>query len=193
MRDMLKRIKADVILSGIFSVALGIVLFVWSVETINIICRILAAGLVLIGILNIIMYVRNRQAHPFSAALGLTATLIGIWLFFRPDTVASIVPIVIGVILMMHGIQDFKLAFETKGNDYEKWWSILIMGIVSFALGVLCVVFAFGLVNLAMKFIGIALIYDGVSDLWIASRAAKATKNAKLEEEALESEYKEVE
>ena len=64
MRDMLKRIKADVILSGIFSVALGIVLFVWSVETINIICRILAAGLVLIGILNIIMYVRNRQAHP---------------------------------------------------------------------------------------------------------------------------------
>ena len=43
-----------------------------------------------------------------------------------------------------------------------------------------------------MKFIGVALIYDGISDLWIVSRTAKAAKAMKQEAEALDVDYKEV-
>lgn len=193
MKEALKRIKADVILSALLCIALGVVLIVWSAETIKIMCWALAAGLVIIGVINIISYFRDKRMHMFSGVLGLIVLLIGIWLFMRPDSVVSLIPIVIGVILAVHGIQDVKLAIETKRNGYEKWWSILLMGIVSLVLGVLCVVYAFGLVTLALKFIGVALIYDGLSDLWIVSRASKAAKQKKLEEEALEAEYKEVE
>lgn len=193
MKEALKRIKADVILSALLCIALGVVLIVWSAETIKIMCWALAAGLVIIGVINIISYFRDKRMHMFSGVLGLIVILIGIWLFMRPDSVVSLIPIVIGVILAVHGIQDVKLAIETKRNGYEKWWSILLMGIVSLVLGVLCVVYAFGLVTLALKFIGVALIYDGLSDLWIVSRASKAAKQKKLEEEALEAEYKEVE
>lgn len=193
MKEALKRIKADVILSALLCIALGVVLIVWSAETIKIMCWALAAGLVIIGVINIISYFRDKRMHMFSGVLGLIVLLIGIWLFMRPDSVVSLIPIVIGVILAVHGIQDVKLAIETKCNGYEKWWSILLMGIVSLVLGVLCVVYAFGLVTLALKFIGVALIYDGLSDLWIVSRASKAAKQKKLEEEALEAEYKEVE
>lgn len=193
MKEALKRIKADVILSALLCIALGVVLIVWSAETIKIMCWALAAGLVIIGVINIISYFRDKRMHMFSGVLGLIVLLIGIWLFMRPDSVVNLIPIVIGVILAVHGIQDVKLAIETKRNGYEKWWSILLMGIVSLVLGVLCVVYAFGLVTLALKFIGVALIYDGLSDLWIVSRASKAAKQKKLEEEALEAEYKEVE
>lgn len=193
MRETLKKIKADVILSAVLCFALGVVLLVWSTETINIICRALAVGLMIIGVVNIISYFRDKSMHMFSGVLGLIVLLIGAWLFMRPESVVSLIPIVIGVILAVHGIQDILLAIETKNNSYEKWWSILLMGIISLALGVFCVVYAFGLVSFALKFIGIALIYDGLSDLWIVSRASKSAKQKKLEEEALEAEYKEVE
>lgn len=196
MKETLKRVKADVILSALLCFALGVVLIIWSEETIRIICRALAVGLAIIGIVNIISYFRDRSMHMFSGVLGLIVLLVGAWIFMKPESVVSLIPIVIGAILAVHGIQDLKLAIETKRNGYDRWWSILLMGIVSLALGVLCIVHAFGIGNLTaslvLKLIGVALIYDGLSDLWIVSRAAKAAKRKKQEEEALEAEYKEV-
>lgn len=43
-----------------------------------------------------------------------------------------------------------------------------------------------------MKLIGVALIYDGISDLWIVIQRAKAMKNKEAENAALEVEYQEV-
>ena len=103
-----------------------------------------------------------------------------------------LIPIVIGVILCVHGIQDLKLAVETKRNGYGKWWSMLIIAAVSLVFGVLCIVNAFGMVKLALQFIGIALIYDGISDLWVANRAVHAAKMMKQEAEAVDVDYKEI-
>lgn len=189
---MLKRIKADVIFSAVLSVALGIVLLIWSAETITIICKVLALGITVMGVVNLIGYFVNHKLNSFSGMLGLILVILGIWLFMRPESIAMIIPIVIGVMLAVHGITDIKVAFETKANGYESWWGPMALGIISLVLGVICIVNAFGLVSLAMKFIGVALIYDGVSDLWIVSRAVKSAKKMKEEEDALESEYKEI-
>lgn len=192
MMDMIKRIKVDVFLSAILCVVLGVVLLVWPAETIDLFCRILAAGLIVIGVVNIVSYFANRDLHPFGAVLGPIVLLVGIWIFVRPASVVSLVPIVIGVMLCVHGIQDTRLAFEAKANGYERWWSMLLMAAVSLIFGVLCIINAFGMVTLALQFIGIALIYDGVKDLWIASRVIRAAKERQMQEEALEAEYREV-
>lgn len=191
MKEALKRIKADVILSAVLCMALGVVLFVWSDQTINAICMVLACGLVVMGGVNLAGFFTNRVMNTFSGILGLVLVLVGVWLFARPSYIAVIVPIVIGVILAVHGMGDIRMAWETKQNGYEKWWSAMLLGIVSLAFGVICIVNAFGVVSLAMKFIGVALVYDGISDLWIVSRTAKAAKAMREEAEALDVEYKE--
>ena len=172
MKEALKRIKVDVILSAVLSMALGVVLFVWSDQTINAICMVLACGLVVMGAVNLARFFTDRVMNTFSGILGLVLVLVGVWLFARPSYIAVIVPIVIGVILAVHGMGDIRMAWETKQNGYEKWWSAMLLGIVSLAFGVICIVNAFGVVSLAMKFIGVALVYDGISDLWIVSRTA---------------------
>lgn len=192
MKETMKRIKADIILSALICVGLGAVLLIWPAETIDIFCKVLAVGLVIMGVVNLVSYFTNRSVHPFAGALGLIVVLVGIWIFIRPESIVSLVPIVIGVILFVHGIQDLKLAFETKNNGYERWWSMMIIAAISLVFGVLCIVNAFGMVKLALQFIGIALIYDGISDLWVASRAIRAAKAMKQEAEALDVEYKEV-
>jgi hypothetical protein len=51
---------------------------------------------------------------------------------------------------------------------------------------------AFGIVTVTVQIIGIAMVYDGLSDLWIAYKATKFAKAVKEEKEALDVEYKEV-
>ena len=119
MKETLKRIKADVILSAVLCVALGIVLIVWSKETIQIICKALAIGLIVMGGVYLASYFINRIVHPLSGILGLIVLLVGVWIFMKPESVVSLIPIVIGVILAVHGIQDLKLAIETKRNKYS--------------------------------------------------------------------------
>ena len=167
-------------------------LLVWPDETIDIFCRVLAAGVVLMGVVQLFVYFRDRSIHPFAGVLGFLIVLVGIWIFISPERIVSLIPIVIGVVLCVHGIQDIKLAIETRANGYERWWSMLLIAAISLVLGVLCIVHAFGVVKLALQFIGIALIYDGLSDLWIANRAIRAAKAMRQEAEALDVEYKEV-
>ena len=104
MKEALKRIKADVILSAVLCMALGVVLFVWSDQTINAICMVLACGLVVMGVVNLAGFFTNRVMNTFSGILGLVLVLVGVWLFARPSYIAVIVPIVIGVILAVHGM-----------------------------------------------------------------------------------------
>ena len=171
---------------------IGVVLLLWPAETIDVFCRILAAGLIVMGGVNIVSYLSNRSMHPFAGAVGLIVVLVGIWIFIRPESIVSLVPIVIGVILCAHGISDLQIALETKANGYERWWSILVVAAVAIGFGILCIVNAFGMVKLALQFIGIALIYDGISALWIVSRAVQSARERKREEDVLDVEYKEV-
>lgn len=192
MKEKIKAVKADVIFSAIVCVVLGIVLIAYSEQTINIICMVLACGLIVMGAADLIGNFVKRSLTLTTAMFGVLLIILGVWLFLRPQYIAMVIPIVIGIVLVGHGIQDIMMAFETKGNGYEKWWSALLLGLISAALGIVCIVNAFGVVNLAMKFIGVALIYDGVSGLWIVSRASKAAKRMKQEAEALDVDYKEV-
>lgn len=192
MKDFLKRVKADVILSALLCIALGVVIIVWPAETIKIFCWVIALGLGIMGAIYLISYFTNKLIHPFSGILGLIVLLVGVWIFLKPESVVSLIPIVIGVILAIHGIQDLKLAIEAKGNQYDKWWTMMIIALLSLVFGALCIVRAFGVVKLATQLIGVALIYDGISDLWIVNRITRAAKAAKQESEALDVEYREV-
>lgn len=192
MKDVLKKVKADMILSAVLCVAMGIVIFLRPAETIDVVCKVLAIGLAVLGGVELFSYFMNKAVHPFSGILGLIVLLIGIWIFLKPESIVSLIPIVIGVILAIHGIQDIRLALETKRNGYDKWWSMLIIAGISLVFGVLCIVNAFGMVKLALKFIGIALIYDGISDLWIVTRAVRTAKEMQEEADSLTVDYREV-
>lgn len=190
MREMLKKFRADMIMSALFCIVIGAIIIFWPAQTVDILCKVLAIVLIVMGAAELVSYFWNKITYSLSGILGLVVLLIGIWIFLKPESVVSLIPIVIGVILAIHGIQDLKLALETKKNGYEKWWSMLLMALISLLLGVICIVKAFGVVTLALQIIGVALVYDGLSDLWIAYKASKYAKAAK--KDVLDVDYKEI-
>ena len=192
MREIMKKFRADMMLSALFSIVMGVILVAWPETTLDIICKAIAIILIVMGAAELVSYFWNKITYSLSGILGLVVLLIGIWIFVKPQSVLSLIPIVIGVILAVHGVQDLKVAFDTKRNGYTKWWSMLLMAIISLALGIICIVNAFGMVPLTMQIIGIALVYDGISDIWIVYKASKVAKEMKEERDALDVEYKEV-
>ena len=176
MMDKLKSIKIDVTLAAVLSVVLGVLLVIWPATVITVLARVIAIILMVSGIVSLIPRLMDEVKSYTSIIVSLLITLIGLWMFLSPQAVASIIPIAIRVLLVVHGVQDLSLALEGKKTKAHNWWSIPLMAILNIVLGVLCIRNAFGLVKLGMILIGIMLIYDGLSDMFIVHKVNKASK-----------------
>ncbi len=184
MKETLKRIKADVILSAILCVALGVILMIWPTQVTKVLCYILAAILCVMGIGHIISYMRNKLESRLGLATGIALVILGVWILVQPLNFAKIFPVVIGVVLLMHGLEDLRMTIEAKQNGDTAWGILLLITILNFAFGILLIWKAIEMVQIAMVIVGIALIYDGLSDLFVVYRVAGAVKAAKQAAEA---------
>ncbi|MGN1176797.1 MAG: HdeD family acid-resistance protein [Roseburia sp.] len=192
MREMLKKIKADVVLSAILCIILGIVLFVYTAQATNLICTILALFLIVMGAGHIVTYLMDKNKNTVRLVCGIIVLVIGVWILANPAVVISLIPAIIGVILLLHGIEGIRLAVDTKQANDTTWISGLILSVITIIFGLVLIVRAFEAAQIAFKVVGIALIYDGVSKLFIVSRAAKATRNMEQDFNTVDGEAKEL-
>ena len=77
-------------------------------------------------------------------------------------------------------------------EQYDKWWVALILGLVTIGFGALLVFRPFAAPDTVVTLIGVFLIYDGVSDLWIVSRVARTAKILRQEARAVDVEAEEI-
>lgn len=176
MRETLKRIKADITLTAILCIALGIVVMVWPAQTTKLLCWILAVILIIMGISRVIAYMRNRLESRFGLSAGVVLCILGVWILIRPLNFARLFPIVVGILLLMHGLEDLRMTLEAKAYGDSIWWVLLLITVINFAAGILLVWKAFEMVQIAMILLGAALVYDGATDLFVVYRVAKSMK-----------------
>ena len=191
MYQFFKELKANYILSAVFCIIFGVTLAVWPDASSRVVCMGLGAVLALSGIVNIVTYFMRRDGRMVSQILllaGIILTVLGGWLIFNPGVLIMMIPVVIGVVVTVHGVHNLIQAMELFKNNYSKWWVALLLGAVTVGLGVLLICNPFEAVNTAIMLIGIFLVYDGVSDLWIISRVSKTARNIRQTMEALDVE-----
>lgn len=178
MRNFFVKKKLDVGLSAIMCLAIGIVVLIWPATTTKILCWILAAVLFVMGIGRIAAYLIDRSRSQLGLAAGIILVVLGIWIAVRPLNFAKIFPIIIGVVLLMHGLEDLKLSMEIKEHKDSSWCGVLIIALINFILGVILVWKAMEAVEIAVMLVGCALIYDGLTDLFVVYRVNRAMKYA---------------
>lgn len=177
MRDLFQRIKMDVVISALVCIAFGVVLILWPVQVTTVACKAIGVALAVLGLIRLAGHFRDSvKHHRLNFPLGLALFVIGVWIYLKPGSIQSMLLIGIGVVLFVHGFENFKYGLEAKRNGYESWAILLLLAVFGMALGVACMINCFGVISVTLTFVGIALIYDGVSDLWIISRVGKAAK-----------------
>ena len=123
---------------------------------------------------------------------GIVLLVLGGWIIFDPSVLMRIIPVVIGAIIAVHGGHNVLQAAELYKEKYDKWWVALLLGIVTIGFGALLIYNPFEAVNTMIVLIGVMLIYDGISDIWIISRVSKTVRAVAETMEALEVEAVEV-
>ena len=167
MKDKIKEFRLNITIPAIFTIIIGVLLMVFPDPSINAISKVIAAIIVLSGVIIVINQIIEKGFDGLGVAVGVILAIIGIWLFLDSGKIARIIPIAIGVILVIHGVQDLGLAIEGAKLHANRAWLSFLLAILNIALGIVCIADAFQIVSLATRLIGAMLVWDGLVDFGI--------------------------
>lgn len=190
--NFLKELKVNYTLSALVCVVLGLVLVIWPGTSTRIVCMVLGAALLIYGIVQIVIYLVNRERTLILQGLlvlGIIFAVIGAWILVKPEMIMMAVPVIVGILIIIHGLHNISQAINLKKQEYEKWWLALIFGLLTVILGGVLVYNPFTVVDTVVRMIGIFLIYDGTSDVWILSRIFHVKRKA---EQVVDAQYREM-
>lgn len=179
MINYFKKMKANDLISSLVFVVIGLVLLIWPGTSTQVVCMVLGGVLLAYGVIQIVMYLFAKEKtlyHQGMLILGIILSVIGAWILLKPEMIIAAVPVIMGIIIVMHGVHNIVQGLQLKGMDYEKWWIAFALGIVTVALGSILIYNPFSVVNTVVRVIGAFLIYDGISRIWIVSRVSKSKK-----------------
>ncbi len=191
MEGLLKKIKTNVVVSSALCVILGLVLVFRPGLSMRIVCTAVGVVLIVSGVMRMIAYFTARDGSLYSQAnliFGIVLAVVGVWIVMKPDKVMAIFPIIVGIVIAIHGLHNLQQAAELWRDKYERWWIALILGVLTVGFGVLLVCRPFAAIDTVVMLIGFFLIYDGLSNVWIVSRVYKNAKMMKQEMEAVDIE-----
>lgn len=170
MRHLWRTLRETAALGALGFALLGLILLLWPGISAVVVCRAVGLALLLYGGIQCIQLLRLSGRTPLGTAalvLNLVITAAGIWVLAEPEAVLSMIPILTGIILLFHGIQDVAGALNLRRDGYPRWWVALVIGIVTALFGVLLFVYPFEAVEVTFRVIGVFLLCDGLSDFWI--------------------------
>lgn len=191
MINYFKNLKANYTVSAVICVIVGLVLMIWPGTSTQVVCMVLGGMLLIYGIIQIILYLFARERTLYlqgMLVLGIIFSVVGAWILLKPEMIIKAVPIIMGIIIIMHGLHNAIQAIDLKKMNYDRWWVALLFGLLTIILGGVLVYNPFSVVNTVVRVIGAFLIYDGLSDMWIISRLFKTKKNSRkiIDAEAVE-------
>lgn len=180
MKEWFRNRKISFVLAAALYLVLGLVLLIWPGVSIRVFCYAFGAILLLYGVVTIASFFLRDGGGPGSFVLelflGIVAAAVGLLFLIRPAFVASLLPVVVGLTILVDGLVNLKRALALRRMDYGRWNVPLILSIVSVALGLVVVIRPFLAAETLTMLIGVTLIYEGLSDLWTIFKLSQQAK-----------------
>ncbi len=183
MKGFLNSRRISCTLSALCFIALGVFLLGWPELSRIWICRLLGAALLVTGGTYVIShFVKSKAAavvFQYDLILGAVLAIVGIWLLTSPDLIVTFLQYILGAILVIHGLIDLQGALNLRAGGSSHWWPACLIALITLALGAIVIWNPFASINALLMLVGIALIYDGISDLVILFQLTRTFKKVK--------------
>ncbi|HPS75965.1 MAG TPA: DUF308 domain-containing protein [Oscillospiraceae bacterium] len=182
MSALLRQRRTSSIIVALISMLLGVVLILYKARAVSLIVLVSGVALMALGAYYIGLYFARRSRIALlqmDLLLGIILFLLGLWMAARPDSVISLLQYVAGAIILVHGVVDLQAAFNIKRGGFEKWWVSLLLAVVTLLLGALIIIDPFAALDALLILIGLVLIFDGLSDLYIIFRISRVFREVK--------------
>lgn len=171
-RKINKSTKNSMMLMSLIYIIIGLVLLIKPVTTSKLISFIFAGLILVYGIIKVYTYLKtNHDYRNFFDKLDLIAGIIsvalGLFLFFKTEIVLSILPFLVGIYLVFNSICGIQASLHLKHIQSKSWIGGFILSIVLTVLGIVLVFNPFSAYVLLLRFIGVSLIVNAISDIWV--------------------------
>ncbi len=189
MSNLVSKIIKSSIWSSIALVILGILLFFFSELTIISISYVIGGILVAIGVIALLKYINNinkEAKNELDLVYGLVTIILGIIVISNPKAIASIIPFILGIIIVISSASKIEYSFELKKSNHHLWKSTLIMSLVTLLCGILLIFNPFAGAEFITKVIGIILFVYGILDIVSTFRIRKTIKKADKDQKKIE-------
>ena len=134
----------------------------------------------------------SQNYLEFGFILGVFVLIFGIIILVKPDTIASIIPLLLGIWMLINGVT--KLSYSLTLNNNKSALSSIIISLIIVLLGILLIINPFQGAQKLVQILGISILVYSLLDLiecFSIKRVIKKSK--KLENKnVIDAEYTEL-
>ncbi len=172
-----KNMRLHVTFGAIASVVLGIMFVVWADDIGKLLARIVGFIILLIGGTQFFAKLFGKTGRASGLLSGGLIAIIGFWVIMNPERAVTIIPMVMGMVLVVYGLQVLSLAFAGRAAQMIQWKVAFATGILDIVLGIICIFCAFQIGVLPYRIMGIMMIYNGISSAIVVYKVNRAERD----------------
>ena len=171
MFDLLRRIRVNFVVTAILTLILGVLLITSPGTAMRTVFLLVGWTLVISGVASLLtsLLSRGQPVGQGDLVLGLIQVATGLVILMRPGFLMSLAGVVVGFVLLIHGIHDIQHARESKALGYE-WKLSMGVGIAAVVMGIVVMVNPFSTLETLLRIAGVFLLVDGLADLLMVWR-----------------------
>lgn len=195
--EFIKKAKWGYILLSVIYIILGVILIIYPAQTIDTVCRIIGVTAVICGAYMIVKFF-FRSAASFLPAAGLVSGVFclacGIILIANPGFVKSIIPFIIGIVVVVDSTSKLVTSFEIKKAAEDGWIGMLVLSVIGLIFGFIIVFNAGAAANFVVRIIGVSLIIEAIENLCATAVVSGKFRSIKksLGRKTIEGEFTEI-
>lgn len=168
---LLKELKWEALLKGIFYIVLGVTALVVSESMVKALGYLLGVVLILAGAVSMIGYLlrdarQNYYHNDF--VYGLLSIILGCLILYKVELIISMIPFFLGLLVLVSGISKLQDVIDMKRLECGNWLGMLILAMLNLILGLVLVLNPFSAAVVLFRFLGIGLIVSGITDLIVS-------------------------
>lgn len=168
MKIEVKKIIWPSLISSMFLLLLGLLLFFKSSATLMAISYLVGGVLIALGIVAIINFLRNTTKDIFNQlniVYGVVSIVAGSFLVTVPSFIGSIIPFIIGITVIISSSFKVQQALILKNMNSKYFLPSLIMAILCLVCGLVILFNPFESAVLVTKIIGLFIIIYAILDI----------------------------
>ena len=168
MRNLMETLAKYAILRALIYLMLGFLMLFFPNSMIHILVYILAAYLIIQGIINLVLYFRRRSQPDtayFEIVSGVFFLILGLVLIVFLKPIISIVPIILGILIVLNGTIGFVQAIDAKKYGMKSGVAMILYNVVLVIVGIILMLNPFASVTVLFRVFGIIMIVMGIMEI----------------------------
>lgn len=168
METLMKKFFRSSLISSIILMIIGVLLILQSEITIITISYLIGTLLIAMGAIAIIKFIKNINnvaREELDIFYGVVTIILGVIVVYNPEAIASIIPIIIGIGIIINSATKLQYALELRESLNNQWKTTVVISIISAVCGVILICNPFKGAVVIMQVIGGFIVAYSILDI----------------------------